>query len=214
MVDVRSASADVIVALGGGISVDGEPSAATMARARRAVALYWSEQAHQIVMSGAYGMFDPQPRRTEAEAMAETALAAGVPHGDIATEARSRDTIGNFWFTKPLLLERGWRRVIVVTSAWHAARARFLAQVIWGPSFVVSIDALSGDQSTRPQDEIALWEAGLLAVSRRWFAGIGPGDDAAIADMLAREHPVYADHPRTTLAELADMVTRRRRPFR
>jgi hypothetical protein len=47
---------------------------------------------------------------------------------------------------------------------------------------------------------------GLLAVSRRWFVGIGPGDDAAIAAVLARDHPVYAGHPQTTLADLAAMI--------
>jgi hypothetical protein len=56
--------------------------------------------------------------------------------------------------------------------------------------------------------EITCWETGLLAVSRRWFATIRPGDDAAIAAILARDHPVYADHPQTTLAELAAMITR------
>jgi hypothetical protein len=72
---------------------------------------------------------------------------------------------------------------------------------------VVAIEPIRGDQSTRPP-EIAVWEAGLLAVSRHWFATIQPDDDAAIAAVLAREHPIYADHPRTSLAELADMVTR------
>jgi hypothetical protein len=43
-------------------------------------------------------------------------------------------------------------------------------------------------------------------VSRRWFAAIRPGDDAAIAAVLAREHPVYADHTQTTLTELAAMI--------
>jgi hypothetical protein len=50
--------------------------------------------------------------------------------------------------------------------------------------------------------------AGLLAVSRRWFAGIRPGDDTAIGAVLAREHPIYASDPPTTLAGLADMVAR------
>jgi hypothetical protein len=71
------------------------------------------------------------------------------------------------------------------------------------------VDSLTGEASTRPPEEIARWEAGLLAVSRRWFATIRPGDDAAIAAVLARDHPVYADHPPTTLAELAAMVARR-----
>jgi len=45
-------------------------------------------------------------------------------------------------------------------------------------------------------------------MSRRWFATIRPGDDVAIAAVLAREYTIYADHPQTTLAELAEMVTR------
>jgi hypothetical protein len=35
-----------------------------------------------------------------------------------------------------------------------------------------------------------------------------PGDDTAIGAVLAREHPIYASDPLTTLAALADMVTR------
>ena len=100
------------------MTADGEPRPATTARARRAAGLYGSGRAARIVMSGAYGMYDPPPPR------------------------------------------------------------------------------------------VARWEAGLLAVSRRWFAAVRPGDDAAIAAVLARDHPVYADHPQTTLAQLAAMITR------
>lgn len=88
---VSPVSADVVVALGGGITADGEPRAATVARARRA-ALYRSGRAQRIVMSGAYGMYDPPPLRAEATAMAEIAVAAGVPPGSITAEIRSRDT--------------------------------------------------------------------------------------------------------------------------
>jgi uncharacterized SAM-binding protein YcdF (DUF218 family) len=136
--------------------------------------------------------------------MAEIAVAAGVPPADIAAETRSRDTIGNIWFTKPLL----GQRVIVVTSGWHEARVRYLAQVIWGPGYQVTVEPVTGEASTRSPEEIARWEAGLLAVSRRWFGMIRAGDDAAIAAVLAREHPIYADQPQTTLAELAAMITR------
>jgi len=201
-----AARAGVIVALGGGITAGGEPQPATVARARRAAALYRSGRAQRIVMSGAYGMYDPAPPRAEATAMAQIAAAAGVPPGQITAEARSRDTIGNIWFTKPLLGDPGEQRVIVVTSDWHAARVRYLTQVIWGPGYLVAVEPVTGEASTRSPEEIAAWEAGLLAVSRRWFAGIRPGDDAAIAAVLARDHPIYADHPRTTLAELAAMI--------
>jgi len=204
---VSPVSADVVVALGGGISAGGEPGPATVARARRAAGLYRSGRAARIVMSGAYGMYDPPPPRAEAAAMAEIAVAEGVPPGSVTAETRSRDTIGNIWFTKPLLGEPAGQVVTVVTSDWHATRVRYLAQVIWGPGYQVAVEPLAGEAGTRPPEEIARWEAGLLAVSRRWFAGVRPGDDAAIAAVLARDHPVYADHPRTTLAELAAMIT-------
>jgi DUF218 domain len=83
---VPPASAGVIVALGGGITADGEPRPATVARARRAAALYRSGRAQRIVMSGAYGMYDPPPPRAEATAMAQIAVAAGVAVDSIATE--------------------------------------------------------------------------------------------------------------------------------
>ena len=67
-------------------------------------------------MSGAYGMYDPPPPRAEATAAAQIAVAAGVPAGTITIETRSRDTIGNIWFTKPPLGDPGGHRVIVVTS--------------------------------------------------------------------------------------------------
>ena len=139
--------------------------------------------------------------------MAQIALAAGVPPGDLDVEAQSRDTIGNIWFTKPLLREHRCHRVIVVTSGWHAPRVHYLTQTIWGPGYHVAVEPVTGEHSTRPPEEIALWEEGLLAVSRRWFAGIRPGDDTAVGAVLAREHPIYASHPKTTLAALADMVT-------
>jgi hypothetical protein len=202
----------VIVALGGGITAGGEPGPATVARACRAAALYRSGRSQRIVMSGAYGMFDPPPPRAEATVMAQIAVGAGVPAGRITAETRSRDTIGNIWFTKPLLGGPGGCRVIVVTSDWHATRVRYLTQVIWGPGYRVALEPVTGETSTRSPAEIARWEAGLLAVSRHWFAGIRPGDDAAIAAVLARDHPVYADQPQTTLAGLAAMIAGASRP--
>jgi hypothetical protein len=94
----------------------------------------------------------------------------------------------------------------VVTSDWHAAQVRYLARVIWAPGYRVGVEPVTGQAGTRPPEEIARWEAGLLAVARRCFAGIRAGDDAAIAAVLARDHPVYVDHPQITLDQLAAMI--------
>lgn len=68
------------------------------------------------------------------------AAAAGVPPGSITAETRSRDTIGNIWFTRPPLGAPGGQRIIVVTSDRHAARVRYLTQVIWGPGYRVTAE--------------------------------------------------------------------------
>ena len=194
---VSPASAGVVVALGGGITAGGEPQPATVARAVRAAAAD-----HDV--RGVWHVRCAPPRGGQAKA--QIAAAAGVPPASITAETRSRDTIGNVWFTKPLLGGPAGQRVLVVTSDWHAARVRYLTRVIWGPGYRVAVEPVTGEAGTRPPEEIACWEAGLLAVARRWFAGIRPGDEAAIAAVLARDHPVYADHPQITLDELAAMI--------
>ncbi len=147
--------------------------------------------------------------------MAEIAVGGGCDPDDILIEAESRDTIGNIWFSKRSLQDHRWHDVIVVTCDWHVARVQFLSATIWGPAYRPVVEPLPGADDGRPADEIALWEAGLLAVSRQWFADVQPGDDVAIAAVLATEHPVYADRPHTTLADLAAMVKRQRaRPDR
>jgi hypothetical protein len=70
----------------------------------------------------------------------------------------------------------------------------------------VAVEPVTGEALTRPPEEIACWEAGLLAVARRWLGGIRPGDGAAVAAVLARDHPVYGDHPQIMLDELAAMI--------
>ena len=131
MAAVTGARADVILVLGRGIAVDGEPSPATRRRAHRAAELYCSGRARRIIMSGAYGMFNPRPARSEAEAMAGIAAAEGCGPEDIVVESASRDTIGNVWFIKRLLQDHGWHDVIVVTSDWQVPRVLFLAETIW-----------------------------------------------------------------------------------
>jgi uncharacterized SAM-binding protein YcdF (DUF218 family) len=96
--------------------------------------LYRSGRAQRIAMSGAYVMYDSPPPCAEATAIAQIAAAAGMPPGSIVVEARSRDTIDNIWFAKPLLGEPAGQPLIVVTSDWRAARVRHLTDVIWGPA--------------------------------------------------------------------------------
>ena len=89
--------------------------------------------------------------------MAQIAAAAGVPLSSITAEARSRDTIGNIWFTKPLLGGPGGQRVIVVTSHLHAARHGVAGAA--QPGTKLAGNAAQKANRTLPQIEKILAEA-------------------------------------------------------
>ena len=59
----------------------------------------------------------------EAVIMRDTLVSFGVAPAQIILEDRSLNTTENARFTAPILRERGWRRPLLVTSAFHMARS-------------------------------------------------------------------------------------------
>lgn len=62
-------------------------------------------------------------RGTEADAIKKQLVSLGVPAANIFTEGRSRDTRENALFSKPICDEKGFKRIALVTSAYHMRRA-------------------------------------------------------------------------------------------
>ncbi len=119
---------DVAVVLGG-ISEprrvwmdDGEDLGGAAERLTRAFELVQAGQARVVLLSG--GLADPGPgAASEAEELAVLLRRWGVPAERIAVETRSRNTHENAVESARLIAERGWRRVLLVTSARHMPRA-------------------------------------------------------------------------------------------
>ena len=61
--------------------------------------------------------------QSEADASRVLLNALGVPRNVIVTESDSRNTRQNAIFTAGLAADRGIRRILLVTSAWHMPRA-------------------------------------------------------------------------------------------
>lgn len=123
--------ADAIVLLGGAMRGDTHmgtlPDLNQQAdRLVAAVALYRMGKAPVLVLSGG----GPAGDRPEAEQMRDLLRVMGVPDSAMVLESRSRDTHDNAVYTADILQERGWRRVLLVTSAFHMRRAQaaFAAQ--------------------------------------------------------------------------------------
>ncbi len=74
-----------------------------------------------------------------AEEMRRQAIAAGVPPDAIVLETASTTTRENLIFAAPLIKGRGWRRIALVTSQSHLARAiaaarKAMPDVDWVPA--------------------------------------------------------------------------------
>jgi uncharacterized SAM-binding protein YcdF (DUF218 family) len=119
---------DVVVVLGG--MVDSPAMARSgqlelnqaVERILQGAVLVRDGQARQILISG--GALTPTPDvAPEAEALAAWLRAQGIPADRIVVEPRSRNTRENALESAALVASHGWKRVLLVTSAWHAPRA-------------------------------------------------------------------------------------------
>ena len=117
--------ADAVVILSAGIEEGGPGSlgvptlsAASLERASEAVLIYRRYKLPLVITGGT--VFSRGP---EASVIKEYLVSLGVPPKDISTEERARDTWENAVFAKKLCDEKGYKKPLIVTSAYHMRRA-------------------------------------------------------------------------------------------
>ena len=110
-VDSNCMPADAIVAISGGD---------TPARTAEAINLYDQGWANKLILSGAAA--DKQGP-SNAEAMRQQAIDAGVPASDIIIEESSETTKENATKTQEIIFNHSISDIILVTSAYHQRRA-------------------------------------------------------------------------------------------
>ncbi|MGA8261111.1 MAG: YdcF family protein [Arenicellales bacterium] len=119
--------ADVIVVLGGGLSLPLPPRLypelnGSSDRLLRALRLYRAGKADHILLSG--GNVFPEPGLESESYYARGVLELwGVPESAVVLETKSRNTLQNAEYSAPILRQRQWRKVLLVTSASHMHRA-------------------------------------------------------------------------------------------
>lgn len=113
--------ADAIVVLGAPLWRGGSLSPILEERIEAAVELYRAGGGSRVVATGGV---TKAGLRAEADAIAETMHAAGVP--DVLVERESRSTAENARFTAELLAPLGVRTIWIVTQPFHGRRAAHL----------------------------------------------------------------------------------------
>jgi len=120
----RAQRADAIIVLGSAVWANERASPALAARIRHGIELYRAGYAPNLILSGGVGNNPP----SEAEAMKQIALAAGVPESALVLEDQSHSTEENLANAKSIMTARGWKTALLVSAPYHLLRAEIIAQ--------------------------------------------------------------------------------------
>ncbi len=110
---------DAVIVLGDPADADGNPTPIELARVTEAVHEYERGAAAHLIFTGAA----VKNQFVEAQVMARTAEAQGIPASAVAVEPDARDTIQNACYSVRLMKAHGWESAEVVSSAWQLKRA-------------------------------------------------------------------------------------------
>ncbi|GHG62420.1 YdcF family protein [Comamonas sp. JC664] len=119
---------DAVIVLGGGLDPAATERAgvpeynAAAERVLRGFELLREGRARQVLISG--GSLDPRPEAVvEAEVLSRQLQQWGIPAERIVQEGRSRNTRENALESARIIEARGWKSLLLVTSAAHMPRA-------------------------------------------------------------------------------------------
>jgi uncharacterized SAM-binding protein YcdF (DUF218 family) len=169
-VDSRSAAAGArtIVLLGGGaatVTVGGQtagvPTASSLLRALEAARVFKAIDADLLVASGG----TPRPSRQsmpESVLLRRLVVEAGVPADRVLEESQSTTTAEQALLVRDLLVARGTRRVVLVTSPTHMKRALGFFEAA-GVEVIGSMAPLRSEQAPPPPMLLPNWDS--LSVS-------------------------------------------------
>jgi uncharacterized SAM-binding protein YcdF (DUF218 family) len=120
------ATYDALILLGGLVertASSGEPAYnENVERLLVTYELLRTNHARHVILSG--GVLDPSvPSLVEADVLAQQLVDWGISRDRIVAERRSRNTHENAVESQRIANENGWRRLLVVTSAFHMPRA-------------------------------------------------------------------------------------------
>lgn len=110
---------DAIIVLGVPADGEGNPSPGQLARVTEAVHEYERGVAPRLILTGgaAHNKF------VEAQVMARTAEAQGVPSEAIVVEPEALDTIQNACYSTRIMRGHGWKSAEVISAPTHLPRA-------------------------------------------------------------------------------------------
>lgn len=163
---------DAILVLGTPADHDGNPTPVLQAHITEGVREYGRGVAPRLILSGgaAHNGF------VEAQVMARTAQAQGIPASAILLEPDAKDTIQNACYTARIMKAHGWNSVEVVSSAAHLPRAGLIFSRLpleWRSHAAPSFSAYS-QVNARAATAVETLKTVRYLVWSRWFESCEP----------------------------------------
>ena len=144
---------DTIIVLGYPADSDGNPTPQLLARVTESVHEYERGVAPRIIFTGgatSYGF-------VEADVMARTAAAQGIPPSAIFVETRAQDTIQNACYSAKIMQAHGWRSAEIVSSSFHLPRASLIfghTALAWRMHAAPPLQPADSDSAVQPALEV------------------------------------------------------------
>jgi uncharacterized SAM-binding protein YcdF (DUF218 family) len=113
---------DTILVLGTPADADGNPTPEQLARVTEGVREYERGVAPRLLFTGG----PAHNHYVEADVMARSAAAQGIPPSAIFVETKATDTIENACYSARIMQAHGWRSAEIVSSNSHLARAAMI----------------------------------------------------------------------------------------
>lgn len=178
-----------IIVLGNLMSKSGKLNAESSSRMDVAIKAFHNKLAPFIVTCG--WAYRDDSLLTIADAMKAYAIeVGGVPLDAILTEKKSRDTVGDAVFSKKnMALNRGWKRLLIVTSDYHVARTYEIFNFVYGEQFAIKVMGANTDMMAKESQ--SNHELKSIHRFQTTFEGINAGDDTLIYQCLEAKHPYY-----------------------
>jgi uncharacterized SAM-binding protein YcdF (DUF218 family) len=204
---------DVAIVLGGGRDSNDTVNSRTVARLEKAVELFRSDVFARMILSGGISFSAPPGfNRSEASLMRDYMITQGIPDHVMLLEEVSTDTLGNAYFSKEQwLTTNGWKSVLVITSAFHVQRCRYLFGKVLGTDYAMDFAAAPDNNSREEAEQLDRLESHISGIYARWLDKLADGDSDAIRRVLFEHHPGHAPTPDFTREQLIELLYRNRR---
>jgi len=189
----------IIVGLGSGVSPDGILTKQSKSATEGAVKLLKKGAGSIILFSGKtwFRQKSKRPSKTEAQAMKDYAISLGADGKKILKEEKSKDTIGNAYFSKQLIKKKKINNIIVVTTGAHAHRAEVIFKMVFGPSYKISLFKVASHFSkSMLKRRLEAEKLSLYATRTFWKSvKLKPGEDKKIKRLIEKYHVAYSKNP-------------------